>query len=74
MGGESAKAASTPTEAVFLSYASEDAEAARRICDALRASGLVHCGVALAVAMLPSTSITVADTPLQGKPAHVYWI
>jgi len=29
-----------PSRAVFLSYASEDAEAARRICDALRAVGL----------------------------------
>ncbi len=31
---------STPPKAVFLSYASQDAEAARRICDALRAVGL----------------------------------
>jgi TIR domain len=29
-----------PPGAVFLSYASEDAEAARRICDALRAAGI----------------------------------
>jgi TolB-like protein/tetratricopeptide (TPR) repeat protein len=29
-----------PSKAVFLSYASEDAESARRICDALRAIGL----------------------------------
>ena len=29
-----------PPRAVFLSYASEDAEAARRICDALRQAGL----------------------------------
>ena len=28
------------TKAVFLSYASEDAEAAKRICDALRAGGI----------------------------------
>src|SRR5215471_14269961 len=28
------------SEAVFLSYASEDAEAAHRICEALRAAGL----------------------------------
>ena len=27
-------------KAVFLSYASQDAEAARRICDALRAAGI----------------------------------
>ena len=27
---------SEPNKAVFLSYASQDAEAARRICDALR--------------------------------------
>ena len=31
---------SEPPRAVFLSYASEDAEAARRICDALRGIGL----------------------------------
>jgi TolB-like protein len=31
---------SAPAKAVFLSYASQDAEAARRICDALRAVGL----------------------------------
>jgi TolB-like protein/Flp pilus assembly protein TadD len=30
----------SPTKAIFLSYASQDAEAARRICDALRAVGL----------------------------------
>jgi TolB-like protein/Flp pilus assembly protein TadD len=29
-----------PTKAIFLSYASQDADAARRICDALRAVGL----------------------------------
>ena len=28
------------TQAILLSYASQDAEAARRICDALRAVGL----------------------------------
>jgi len=31
---------STPVKAIFLSYASQDAEAARRICDALREAGL----------------------------------
>ncbi len=31
---------STPTQAVFLSYASQDAEAVKRICDALRAGGI----------------------------------
>ena len=31
---------SAPNQAVFLSYASQDAEVARRICDALRAVGL----------------------------------
>ena len=30
----------TSSRAVFLSYASQDAEAARRICEALRASGI----------------------------------
>ncbi|HXQ81182.1 MAG TPA: TIR domain-containing protein, partial [Opitutaceae bacterium] len=30
----------TPTGAVFLSYASQDAEAARRICEALRGAGI----------------------------------
>ena len=28
------------TQAIFLSYASQDADAARRICEALRAFGL----------------------------------
>jgi TolB-like protein len=40
MGDESAKPASTPTGAVFLSYASQDAEAAQRICAALRSAGV----------------------------------
>jgi TolB-like protein len=40
MGGESVKPASTPTGAVFLSYASQDAEAAQKICDALRGAGV----------------------------------
>tara|TARA_R110002167_G_scaffold107971_1_gene275881 strand:- start:173 stop:370 length:198 start_codon:yes stop_codon:yes gene_type:complete len=31
---------STATPAVFLSYASQDAEAARRIAEALRAAGI----------------------------------
>ncbi len=29
-----------PSRAIFLSYASQDAEPARRICDALRAAGI----------------------------------
>jgi TolB-like protein/Tfp pilus assembly protein PilF len=40
MGAESAEPASTPTGAVFLSYASQDAEAAQRICAALRSAGV----------------------------------
>ena len=40
MGGESPKPASAPTGAVFLSYASQDAEAAQKICEALRAAGI----------------------------------
>jgi TolB-like protein len=40
MGGESPNRRSTPAGAVFLSYASQDTEAARRICDALRAAGI----------------------------------
>jgi TolB-like protein/tetratricopeptide (TPR) repeat protein len=40
MAAQSPEPASTPTAAVFLSYASQDANAARRICDALRASGI----------------------------------
>jgi len=40
MGEESPKLASTPTGAVFVSYASQDVEAATRICDALRAAGI----------------------------------
>jgi hypothetical protein len=31
---------SDATKAVFLSYASQDAEAARRICDAMRSHGV----------------------------------
>ncbi len=30
---------SRPTQAVFLSYASHDAEAAKRLCEVLRAAG-----------------------------------
>jgi hypothetical protein len=40
LGEESPRPAHTPIGAVFLSYASQDAEAARRICDALRAEGV----------------------------------
>ena len=40
MEGESTSQASTPAGAVFLSYASQDAEAAARICDALRVAGI----------------------------------
>jgi TolB-like protein/Tfp pilus assembly protein PilF len=40
MGGESPKPASTQPGAVFVSYASQDAEAAQRICEALRAAGV----------------------------------
>ena len=40
MGEGTPKAGSTPTGAVFLSYASQDAEPARKICDALSAAGI----------------------------------
>jgi TolB-like protein/Tfp pilus assembly protein PilF len=40
MGDEPLKPASVPSGAVFLSYASQDADAARRICDALQAAGI----------------------------------
>src|SRR5215469_14155024 len=40
MGEGLPKPESTPTGAVFLSYASQDAEPARKICDALRAAGI----------------------------------
>ena len=40
MREELPKPVSAPTGAVFLSYASQDAEPARRICDALRAAGI----------------------------------
>jgi TolB-like protein/Tfp pilus assembly protein PilF len=40
MQGESPSRASAPTAAVFLSYASEDAQAAQRICAALQAAGI----------------------------------
>src|SRR6516164_10075272 len=40
MGAESAESASTPPGAVFLSYASQDAQAAQRVCAALRLAGV----------------------------------
>lgn len=40
MGEQSPESMSTPTGAVFLSYASQDAEAAQRICAALRSGGV----------------------------------
>lgn len=40
MQGEPPTRASTPTGAVFLSYASQDAESAQRICAALRSAGV----------------------------------
>jgi hypothetical protein len=36
----SPKPPSRPTGAVFLSYASQDADAARQICEALHAAGI----------------------------------
>ena len=40
MGGKSPEPVSTPRGAVFLSYASQDGDAVRRICDALRGAGI----------------------------------
>ena len=40
MAEDSPKTASAPTGAVFLSYASQDAVAAQRICAALRSAGV----------------------------------
>jgi TolB-like protein len=40
MGAETPNQVATVAQAVFLSYASQDADAARRICDALRAAGI----------------------------------
>ena len=41
MGQESRNSpVTTPTGSVFLSYASQDAEPSRKICDALRAAGI----------------------------------
>ena len=40
MGGDSPELASKPAGAVFLSYASQDAEAAQRICEALGTAGI----------------------------------
>src|ERR1700747_3289249 len=40
MEGETPTQASTPAGAVFLSYASQDVEPAKRICEALRAGGI----------------------------------
>src|ERR1700740_1861770 len=40
MGAETPNRVATAARAVFLSYASQDADAARRVCDALRAVGI----------------------------------
>ena len=40
MGAETPNQVATAAQAVFLSYASQDADATRRICDALRAEGI----------------------------------
>jgi hypothetical protein len=40
MGVESLKPANTPMGAVFLSYASQDADAAQKTCEDLRAVGI----------------------------------
>src|SRR5438105_5796816 len=40
MQGESSARVTTPVRAVFLSYASQDADAAARICEALRVAGI----------------------------------
>ena len=40
MGAETPSQVATAAGAVFLSYASQDADTARRICDALRAAGI----------------------------------
>jgi hypothetical protein len=40
MGADTPNQVAAAAQAVFLSYASQDADAARRICDALRAAGI----------------------------------
>ena len=40
MGAESPNRGAAQSGAVFLSYASQDAEAAQKICDALRSAGV----------------------------------
>jgi len=40
LGAESPKPVTTPAGAVFVSYASQDAEAASRICETLREAGI----------------------------------
>src|SRR5215469_8332909 len=40
MGAETPNQVATAAQAIFLSYASQDGDAARRICDALRAEGI----------------------------------
>ena len=40
MEGEPPKPTSTPMVAVFLSYASQDAQAVQKICEALRVAGV----------------------------------
>lgn len=75
-----------PSHAVFLSYASQDAEAARRIADALRAGGvevwfdtvtvtslptvLVCLGI-VALVIACASSRTAAGRPRLGLPRHL---
>jgi hypothetical protein len=40
MGAETPNQVAAAAQAAFLSYASQDADAARRICDALRTAGI----------------------------------
>jgi hypothetical protein len=57
MGAESPNRGGAQTESIFLSYASQDVRAARRICDALRAAAIEVCLV------FPSQILSGSDYP-----------
>ena len=64
-----------PSHAVFLSYASQDAEAAQRICEALRAAGIevlvsirASCGAGTRGIRRSGTRSTTARSSFRSSP------
>ena len=79
MEGGSPIEVSKPAGAVFLSYASEDADAAKRICEALRAAGIevwfdqseLRAGDAWDRQIRSQIKSCAQGAPLSGDPACV---